>query len=413
MSDTNDQIVFGSIASVSKYKRSKGMKVDVPNDGVSKKPVAVDGNESVAYIIGGKEGEEVDVTDEELQMLDNILVRNDPDEVYMQEDFSFYDEFYLNENKVDDELLQEVRKIRRIYKSYEKYMYACYIREKYMDSLEEQYAMGTIFKHTGDDLIVVPKDVFIPPYPIFSRNSKDYDAVMSGTYSPPSEEVEPPTEEEILEILDSFTKYAGLENVEVVPGGIETFRPLLEQYDSEGMIHSEKWSGPSSVSVTDLDELQKLIRSWHKKEDQKVQKTRNQIPFPQSEEGIKRRYYNEMAFLIDDYIENQGKEEDENEMVYDDVTKKPMTKKEYQRRQTLRMLSEQCGWDMVKLMSQLSVGSKMERKLMRHKQKSKKKARKKATDLMSSITGTALDIDWESQPALSGDELRSYLFGDD
>lgn len=412
MSDTNDQIVFGSIASVSKYKRSKGMKVDVPDDGVTKKPTAVGGSDSVAYVIGGKEGEEVNVTDEELHMLDNILVRNDPDEVYMQEDFSFYDEFYLSETKVDNALLEEVRKIRRIYKSYEKYMYACYIRTKYMDSLEEQYAMGTIFKHTGDDLVVVPKDVFIPPYPIFSRNSKDYDAVMSGTYSPPTDEVDPPTEEEIREILDSYKKYAGLEDVEVVPGGIETFRPFLEPYDSGELIHSAKWSGPSSVSVTDLDELQKMIRSWHKKEDEKAQKTRNQIPFPQSAEGIKKRYYNEMAFLINDYIENQGKEEDENEMVYDEVIKKPMTKKEYQRRQTLRMLSEQCGWDMVKLMSQLSVGSKMERKLMRHKQQSKKKARKKATDLMSSITGTAI-IDWDTSPALSGDELRSYLFGDD
>lgn len=408
-----EPIVFGSITSVNKYKRSNGMRID-PVKEHNTKPTAVEEGGSVAYVIGGDENQDVTVTEEEIYLLNNILIRDDPDVIYMQEDFSFYDDYYLSDVKIDDVLLEEARKIRRIYRNYEKYMYACYIREKYLRCLNERYAVDSILKYTNQDTVVIPRDVFIPPYPIYSKNAKDYDQVMSGCYVPKVEEIEPPSEEELLELLDHLAKYTGIDpdSVESVPGGIITFRPALMEYDDGQILHSTKWSGPSSVSVTDLDQLQKLIRSWHKKEDAKVEQIRDRVPFPQSEEGIKTRYYNEIAYMIEDYMEKEKAGVDENEMVYDEFSKKPMTRKEYQRRTTLRRMANDCGWDMVKLMSQLNVGSKMERRILHNKAKSKKKAKKKAVDFMSGIMGTSVDYDYESPSAMSGEELRQYLFGD-
>lgn len=412
MSDV-EPIMFGSITSVNEYKRVNGLKVNQtePED----RPVAEE-KTSVAYVIGvSEEGEDVTVTDEELYLLNNVLIRDDPEVVYMQEDLSFYDNYYLSDVRIDDELLEEVHKIRRIYRNYEKYMYACYIREKYMACLEKRYTMNTVMKFTGNNIVVIPKDVFIPPYPIYSRNAKDYDAVMSGRYTPKVEQTELPSEEEVKRVLDNLALYAGIDpdDVEGTAEGVITFRPFIDRYDDKGeLLHSGKWSGPSSVSVTDLDQLQKMIRSWHQKEEKEVEQTRTRVPFPLSEEGIKTRYYNELAYLIDDYMEKEKEGEDENEMVYDEVSKKPMTRKEYKRRSTLRMLAENGGWDMVKLMSQLNVGSRMERKILYRKASNKKKAKKKATDLMNTLMGTATDYDYESPAALTGEELRDYLFGD-
>lgn len=416
LSESNEPIVFGSITSVNKYKRANGMKVEPIKEHTNMPTAVRDDEGSVAYVIGGEEDStDVTVTEEELDLLDNILLRNDPDVVYMQEDFSFYDEYYLSDTKIDDALLTEVRSLRRIYRNYEKYMYACYIREKYLSYLHEKYAVDSIVKYTGEDTVVVPRDVFIPPYPIYSKNAKDYDEVMSGRYTPKPEEIEPPSREELETLIDHLLEWMDRDpsKIKCVPGGIETFLPALAVYDTDESIpHSSKWSGPSSVSVTDLDSLQKMIRSWHKKEEAEVEQTRERIPFPMSEEGIKKRYYNEIAYYIEDHIDDANKDPDENEMVYDDVSKKPMTRKEYLRRKTLRMLAENAGWDMVKLMSQLNVGSKMERKILRNKAKGRKKAIKKANDFMSSITGTAVDYDYGNTAAMSGEELRAYLFGD-
>ena len=102
-----------------------------------------------------------------------------------------------------------------------------------------------------------------------------------------------------------------------------------------------------------------------------------------------------------------GEDYDPNELVYDDVTKRPMTRSEYNRRKTLRSLSENGGWDMVKLMSQMNVGSKIERKMAMSKNKRKKRARKKAASFFSDITGGNLDYD---EPVTSVDELRKMLF---
>lgn len=409
---SNGPIVFGSIESVNKYKKSNGIKIDQPKD---HKPVAVEETTgSVAYVIGGGEDDqEVVVTEEEINMLNNIKLRNNPDVICMQEDFSFYDDYYLSNVKIDDVLLAEARKIRRIYRDYEKYMYACYIREKYLSCLEEKYGTDTLLRYTKNNTIMVPRDVFIPPYPIYSKNAKDYDAVMSGTYTPKQEDIDPPSEEELMRVMDSLKESLGRNvGIETTPGGILTFRPGLALYDGENITHSSKWSGPSSVSVTDLDSLQKMIRSWHRKEDAKMEQTRSRIPFPKSEEGIKQWYLNELAYVIEDYMAKENQEDDENEMTYDEISKKPMTKKELNRRKTLRMLANNCGWDMVKLMSQLNVGSKMERKVMRNKQKGKKKAIKKATDFMSGIMGETIEYDYESPSAMSGEELMSYLFND-
>ena len=370
---------------------------------------------TAAYVIGGNNANgEVTVLDSEFALLDNVLIRDDPEVIYMQQDVGFYDSYYLSEVRIDDDLLAEARKIRRIYRNYTKYMYACYIREKYLSCIEEKYKLDTVLKYTGSETIVIPRDVFIPPYPIYSKNAEDYEKVMNGNYLPDEDtEFEMPSTEEIEELMDSLLSYTGRDTMDIssVPGGIETYRPVLEFYDNDDISHSSRYSHPSSVSITDLDALQKMIRSWHKKEEADEEQTRARIPFPKSEEGVRQQYMDELAYYIADHIDDANKEPDENEMVYDEVTRKPMTRKELQRRKFLRMLSEDCGWDMVKLMSQLNVGSKMERKILRNKKKNKKKAKKKAADIMSSLMGTS--VDYDDNQSMTVSELSSYLFGDE
>lgn len=402
-------IVFGSISKVNEYKKSKGLEITKPEP----EKRLVSNSDNNAFQIGGSgDGSSMDVSDNELQLLDKVLLRGNPEDVFMQEDISFYDNYYLNDVKMDDFLTSEVRKIRRIYRNYTKYLYACYIRDKYFDALTEQYQMDTILKYSDQDVVRIPKDVYLPPDPIYSKNAEDYEKVMRGGYSPelPFDE---PSEEEVRELLQSMIDASGinLDEVECDCSGVIVYKPALASYDEMYSDNSsgKRYSGPSSVNVTDLDNLQKMIRSWYKKEDDKKELVKNRIPFPNSEEGMRQQYLNEFSFYILDHIGDADDEEDENEMVYDDVSNKPMTRKEYNRRRTLRMLSDNSGWDMVKLMTQMNVGSKIERKMALRKRNRGKKMKKKAASFFHDVTGMSTDFD---NPVTSVDDLRKYLFDD-
>ena len=403
-------VIFGSVTKVNEYNRQNGLK---PIQSEPDKRIVSNGNSKAFQIGGDGNPDTTEVTDDELKMLKNILLRGNPEEVFMQEDVSFYDTYYLSNVKIDDALTAEVRKIRRIYRNYTKYLYACYIRDKYMDLLLEQYSdQSSIFRFIGQPMNRIPDDVFIPPNPIYSKHAEDYEKVMSGGYvmEMPFEE---PSEEEIAELLQSLIDGCGLDpnTIEIDSNGVEVFKPVLESYAEacgENDSHS-RYSGPSSVNVADLDMLQKMIRSWHKKEDDEKETLRTRVPFPKSENGMRELYYNEFSYYIMDHLDEimNGEDYDPNELVYDDVTKRPMTRSEYNRRKTLRSLSENGGWDMVKLMSQMNVGSKIERKMAMSKNKRKKRARKKAASFFSDITGGNLDFD---EPVTSVDELRKMLF---
>ena len=129
-------VIFGSVSKVNEYNRKNGLK---PIQTETDKKLVSNGNSKAFQIGGDGNPETTEVTESELDMLKNILLRGNPEEVFMQEDVSFYDTYYLSNVKIDDVLTAEVRKIRRIYRNYTKYLYACYIRDKYMDLLMEYY----------------------------------------------------------------------------------------------------------------------------------------------------------------------------------------------------------------------------------------------------------------------------------
>ena len=399
----NGPIMFGSINKVNEYKKQQGIEV---TPSIEDKPET---STMGAFQIGGDiENGEVVIKDDERALLDKVLLKSDPDEVFMQENVGFYDRYYLsNSKKLDDELLQEARKIRRIYKNYTKFMYACYIRERYLDMLDETYGADSEFKFVVNN-IKIPDDVFIPPNPIYSRNAPDYDKAMAGIL-PTELPIDEPTYEDLMEF---FQDLLTILEIDIDSVGIKydvcTDRIVDRVYDDyTSQSSGKKFSGPS-VNVTDLDNLQRLIKSWHKKEDEK-QEAKRKIPFPESDAGKRHQFINEFAYYIVDHIDDPLVEvQDENELVYDEKSKKTMTRKEHSQRTILRMMSETSGWDMVKLMQQMQVGSKLERTKLKSKSSRRKKLKKKAASFMSDILG---DNSFEGD-ITSADELRDYLFAD-
>lgn len=411
MSD-NAPIIFGSVNNVNRIKKSKGIKIEEP-DKSSIKPVS----EGHVFSIGFENGtSEITVTKEEFDLLDNVLIRDDPEEVFMQEDVSFYDSYYLTHLKIDDTLTLEARKIRRVYRNYTKYLYACYIRDKYMDSVMEQYSEddGTVLGCVDNYVPKIPDSVFIPPEPMYSRNAEDYDKVMSGGYSfeTPFEE---PTEEEIEELLQTMVALSGRDpKTQTFDSGEPlVYLPAINDYENHSSgSSSSRYSGPSSVSVADLDALQKIIKSWHKPENTVAESTKNRVKFANSPAGIKEQYEMQYAFYIAEHIDsiiNGEDEDDDNSLVYDEVTNHPMTKRELRKRNTIRAMSEYGGWDAVKLMSQMNIGSKIERTLAKRKQKRRKKLSKKASSFFNDISGSDSSY---ADPVTSVEDLRRYLFED-
>ena len=108
--------------------------------------------------------------------------------------------------------------------------------------------------------------------------------------------------------------------------------------------------------------------------------------------------------IMDDYNKSLDKSSnDEDEMVYDESLKKPMTRKEYNRRVSLRLFCDMGDWDIVKIMSQMNIGSKYERRMARHKQKKSNKVKKTTESFFGQFEGDTTDIE----------ELRNYLFAED
>ena len=395
----SDVQMFGSVAKVNEYKRKNGIEVTE-----TAKPIetAVKG----AFKIGNVNPEEVVITDEEMVILNKVILKSNPEEVYMQEDVDFYDSYYFNKGNslIDKDLLREARSIRRIYKNYTKYLYACYIRERYLDMIEEVFSSPS--DNTVMNLKSIPDDVFIPPSPMYSRNAPDYDKAMAGilTTEIPIEPVPP---EELEKMINSYAESRGIDVTNIGTTHEVCVNRVVESVMLERGNSDTKFSGPS-VNVTDLDNLQRLIKSWHQKEDEKKKQVRN-IPFPESDAGKRYRYLNAYAWhIIDEMEKEEDQEEDENELVHDEKTKHTMTRKEYNQRQMVRFMAREGGWDEIKLMQQLQIGSKIERTKLKNKAARRKKARKKASNFFSEAMGDNSFGD----DIITPDELRRYLFND-
>ena len=394
---------YGSVRSVEKYNRVNGI-AEPPKTNEPPKKVKVE----ASFVIADETVTEV--TDEELALLDNIRIKHDPFTVYMQKDLEMYDEFYFSDKEVDNELVKEVRSLRRIYRKYDDYLYACWLRDMYLETIREQYEEEdtTVLKYHKDyqKCTMIPSGVFVPPAPIYSKHAVDYEQVKNGTYSI-GNMVSVCSEEDAEAFLQKWIDETGINpnNVQITVDGIMTNRHIINVELSDDELESSRFSGPKSVNVADLDSMQRYMKYWFKKDEEDKDNTRKRVPFPKSEVGMKK--LTEIALglqIMDDYNKSLDKSSnDEDEMVYDESLKKPMTRKEYNRRVSLRLFCDMGDWDIVKIMSQMNIGSKYERRMARHKQKKSNKVKKTTESFFGQFEGDTTDIE----------ELRNYLFAED
>ena len=397
------KMAYGSVQSVDKFNKANG--IVKPVEAPAKKNNSVKPSEG-AFVIADETVTEV--TEDELALLDNIILKNDPNLVYMRSDIEAYDSLYFTDNSdIANELLKEVRGLRRVYRNYRQYLYACYLRDKYLDSLEQQF-------HTDDDTIMrfkdtrrvvnLPPGTFIPPVPIYSRHAEDWDKVKNGTFSV-SNIIMQADEDAALEAFDRFRSSIDVSDMQFVTG-VMTDRRIMNSELADNELENSRFSNATkSVNVADLDAVQKYMRYWFKKEKEEDDSIRSKVPFPKSEEGM--RKLTEMALgmeVLENYYSKKDDSTDDNEMVFDEVLQKPMSRKEYNRRMSLRTVCDAGGWDIVKVMSQLKIGSKYERRLAKSKSKRNHKIKKQVDSFMSSLEG---------DDSMSIEELQKYLFGED
>lgn len=396
--------VFGTVQKVNEIKHKMGIKISTTKSEHEKdKPLYTSSEE--AFRIGGRD-EIPTITEEERAILRKTLLKDNPENVYMQEDVSFYDGYYLSEHTIDNGLMDEVRKIRRIYKNYPKYLYACYIRDIYLDILEEQYGTSSpLAIAKGLTLVDVPKDTFIPPEPIYSRNAPDYEQSLSHRIGATIEGTEM-TPEETMELLQDIGNALDVrpEDIKVNSHGIMAKKEVLDYYFGEDAKQSTAQFSGRTINVKDLDAIQKIMRSWSVPDQTLPENEDYPIPFPESEAGMWEQIRWRASYELTDALEHPVQELG-TDMVYDEVTKKPMTRQELQQRSMVRMLGEH-GWDALKVMSQLGIGSKVDRMLDRTKRKRRKKSRKKAASFFEGIMG---DEEYDD-PAMDIESLRSALF---
>ena len=363
METANELDLFiGSKSSYEKLKREKNITVDDDDDESDveevKKPKR---NKSIL----SKETLKP-LNEDTMTILRRTRTVNDYNTVYMQSSLEFYDEFYNEENMSDE--LKAARQIRRVYKIYPDYLKAIQIRNRYIDSLIDKYGGEDEFNQKMSFGMI--KD-WIPREPILSKQCEDYDLYLSGMIINDCETLSEEAVEELMNSIEEYSKDIEIEesyDIEVNSGVIDEYEREFEGY---GFTRS------NTVTVNDLAELNKVFKSWYKPDG----KTESGLElFKNAPENIRKRFYNYCSFnnpgLLARVLDGEDIEEelpDMNELVYDEVTHRNITRKEYMKRETIRLLGKS-GWDENRLLAYSNVGSKLSR-LNRKKKVGKKRKR--------------------------------------
>lgn len=377
-----------------------------------------------AVNISADDGETI--SEETLRMLKRTRHLHDTRTVYMQSDISFYDSFYVrNDDSVidDPELEKEARLIRRVYKDYPRYLHALYIRDLYVDKIVEKIGSEEIF-----DIIQMSGGIryWMPPVPIYSKKSEDYEEGIGGVID--SSNLMEWDDDLLLQILDELLEEKGIssaDDIEVV-GGVLTDNLSIVHSDLVYNDSDSRGTGKTSVNLSDLQQLQKIFHGWYQDDSAKDSKTaavNNSLEdkaFRRTPEKIREAYYWSKVKDFSKEFKNvkngvpNEPEYDPNEMVYDPVSGKPMSRKEYEARCTVRILKD-AGWtETLRIMKLMDVGSSREYSMMKRNNKKKKRSANK-------VAGTSLkseDIYGEAfiptdNPYLTDlDSLKAQMFSD-
>ena len=361
-----------------------------------------------------------DISAEDLKIITQSRHRHDCFTVYMQSDIGFYDDHYNTEDDIEDlpierELYEQVKAIRRIYKNYFAFNDALTLRDKYIDALIEKYGgeeMFGIYAKSG-----AIKE-WLPPMPVYSKSSPDYKYFLEGKFNIPADWDDDKIEEVMAEYIREFEETHNIDDVEI-EGDVLVSPILLQQLNAiepkSGISRSPNYgNGFGGVTTYDVQAMSDLVRSWIDPSESSIKpttiKSTNQY-FGLTEKAIKERYYKDAPISTNDLAEAIRKghydepEEDMNEMVVDPVSKRPMTRAEYESREFVRALVAD-GWNELRLMRKLGIGSNYELQRMEQKRRRRKKATKTASSFISDLTG--YDVD----QVCSLDELDEVLFND-
>ena len=368
------------------------------------------------------------LSDDDLLILKQTRVREDPYTVFMQPLLDFYDEFYnVEEGDIEaNELYREARQIKRVHKSYSKYLYSMYIRDKYMDLLIDKYADGDpdeFFSKYRAGLI----DEWLPPMLVFSKSSPEYDLYKRGSLDVHTDGIEL---DDIINSIEEITEQKKNEmgmtdddivDIDHVVVPLTDIRIIknLNQYTSQiptNRLTSDNSHTIGGVSIKDLDGIQKMFDSWYREDKEKSKKNTNTSDdlFSLTPEKIIEDFYDSKIPRSRDYVlgkmdEYQEPEPDPNEMVMD-KNNRPISRREYWRREYIEMMEER-GFSGTKLMERLNIGTEKERKLKAIKERRRKQGEKIGKEIMSSITG---DNPSDTVSVSSLDELRSLIgYGED
>ena len=399
---TELDLFVGSKRSYESYKRENKIKDDESSkeDELITKPKKE--NSKVAVLSKSTLKE---ISDDMLSILKRTRCAHDYEEVYMQSSLDFYDEFY-NDTSISDEM-KAVRQIRHVYKNYTDYLTAVEIRNQYIDSLIEKYGGEVAFQKKLSMGLV--RD-WIPKMPVMSKRSDEYEMYLTGMV-PTVIKTQP--EGTTLEILNSMQE--DVEDLELEKdfgvvseiGVIKDYNEYTESVYNDILGYDRRGS---SVSISDLDELNRVFQSWYK--------TDGGVPgkhelFKNAPENIKKRFYEYCSFNEPGLLSKISRGEDiketlpdPNEMVRDAVSGKSMTRQELLERENIRLLAKN-GWSESRLLNYSNVGSSLER--MSRKRKASKKRRKRSSTEYNEVF-EAMNSPMGLDPSYSENEYLSDAF---
>ena len=369
-----------------------------------------------------------DISQADLDIITKSRKRHDCFTVYMQSDMSFYDEYYNMEEKPDEfvteDLMKKVKTIKRIYKNFLSYNAAMKLRDKYIDTLIDKYGGPEMFSLKLRAGAVVD---WIPPIPVYSKNSPDYKYYLEGKIGSSDTEW---NDDFLIETMKRYTKqFEETHDVDKIEVSVQVLTDPRLIYDLKYVDHDNRPKRPgitldakfqentiNGMSPYDTEGMMEVVRSMIAPETTKVpDQTVNQNEFFRlTKDRIEEDFYLTAPISTDDLTPSlkQGyykePEEDLNEMMVDPESHKPMTKREYLSRKLIRELSRESGWNELRLMYTFGIGNSYEWKRMKQKEKRRRKARKQAQSFMNSMDILGEDVKTVSTIG----ELDDIMFSD-
>ena len=398
MSDVTDLDLFiGSKSSYEKLKREKNIveENNEPEDSheSSKKQI-----QNVA-VLSKETLKEID--DDMMTILKRTRTVHDFSTVYMQSSVEFYDEYY-NDTEMSDEL-KAARQIRRVYKIYADYLKAVEVRNNYIDWLIDKYGGEDEFQRKMS--LGMVRD-WIPKMPVLSKRCPEYEMYLSGMIPTKSETLPEGAINHFMESMEEDMKDIGIEqtfSIETNIGSVNRYDDYMDTMYSEYGISNKR---SNTVTISDLDNLNKIFASWYKPETGKVETEL----FRNAPENIRKRFeeacsYNEPGLLtkLNNGGEIEDPELDMKEMVHDSVTGRTMTREELMKRQSTRLFAD-LGWSESRLLNYANVGSKLER--MSRKKKANKKRKRASTEIIDDFMNSPTGVD----PIYSENDYLSSAF---